>query len=523
MERAIHFLAFLSLLFYVILLLKDELHMMQLNSYFNERYSKWLKENIRTRYDKVKILVLASIVVMYFYPHLITASIILAASLLGSILQLRKKSKKKLDFTQRATRLFCVEILLVLIAVAIVYFVISPTYVPAVLFFAIGFSFLIIILANIAIKPVELMINRWYVNDAKKKIDSHHNLLKIGITGSYGKTSVKHFLHAILSEKYNTLMTPGSYNTTLGVVRTIREFLQPMHEVFIIEMGAKKLGDIKEICDIAHPRYGILTAIGPQHLETFGSLENVRKTKFELIQSLPGDGLGFVNGDDLNINNLPGPANAKVLSFCVNGMGDYKAANIVYKDLGMHFDVYKGDAKMLSLQTRLLGEHNVSNLLACCAVALELGVETYLIEKAVKQIEAVNHRLEVSRMANGVTIIDDAFNSNPVGSKKAVEALKRFEGNKKIIITPGMIELGEKEYELNFEFGKTIALNCDIVCLVGVHRTKAIQDGLKSSDFPADKLYVCKNLQEANDKVKSIMQAGDVVLYENDLPDTFNE
>jgi UDP-N-acetylmuramoyl-tripeptide--D-alanyl-D-alanine ligase len=288
-------------------------------------------------------------------------------------------------------------------------------------------------------------------------------------------------------------------------------------------MGAKKIGDIQEICDIAHPRYGIITAIGPQHLETFGSIDNVRKGKFELIASLPGDGIGFINGTDLDPNNLPAPAQAKIITFSATGNTQYKGANVAYKGLGMHFDVYKGDEKVLSLQTKLLGEHNVSNLVAACAVGLELGVETYLIEKAVKQIEAVNHRLEVSRLANGVTIIDDAFNSNPVGSRMAVEALRRFEGNQKIIITPGMIELGAKEYELNFEFGIHIAKNCDLVFLVGASRTKPIQEGLKSVNFPDDKLYVCKNLQEANDKVKTLMKAGDVVLYENDLPDTFNE
>lgn len=523
MHLAIHLLSFLSLFFYLALLLKEELHMMQLNSYFNERYSKWLKENLRTRYDKVKILVLASIVAFYFYIHIITAVIIFAASVLGIVMQLRKKAKKKLDFTPRATRLFVVELLLVILALAVVYFVVGARYFPGLLFGAIAFSFVIIIVANVLIKPVEQAINRSYINDAKKIIASRADLIKIGITGSFGKTSVKHFLHGILSEKYNTLMTPGSYNTTLGVVRTIREYLKPAHELFIIEMGAKKVGDIKEICDIVHPRYGIITAIGPQHLETFGSLDNVRKGKFELIVSLPADGIGFINGDDLDVNNLPAPVSAALVTFSTGGNTQYKAANIAYKGLGMHFDVYKGDTKLLSLQTRLLGEHNVSNLVACCAVALELKVEAYLIEKAVKQIEAVNHRLEVSRLANGVTIIDDAFNSNPVGSRKAVEALNRFEGNQKIIITPGMIELGEKEYDLNFEFGQHIARNCDLVFLVGAARTKPIQEGLRSVNFPEEKLYVCKNLQEANDKVKTIMQAGDVVLYENDLPDTFNE
>ena len=138
-------------------------------------------------------------------------------------------------------------------------------------------------------------MNRWYINDAKKIIKNCPDLLVIGITGSFGKTSVKYFLDELLSVKYNVLKTPGNFNTTLGVVKTIRSSLRATHDIFLCEMGAKNIGDIKEICDIVHPKMGIITSVGEMHLESFKSIENVRKTKFELADSLPENGKIFLN------------------------------------------------------------------------------------------------------------------------------------------------------------------------------------------------------------------------------------
>ncbi len=131
------------------------------------------------------------------------------------------------------------------------------------------------------------------MNDARRIVQSMRNLLVIGITGSYGKTSVKHFLHTVLAQQFNVLMTPESFNTPMGVTRTVRSSLSPTHDIFIAEMGAKQTGDIKELCDLAQPKMGIITSIGPQHLETFKTLENVQATKFELVESLPADGTAF--------------------------------------------------------------------------------------------------------------------------------------------------------------------------------------------------------------------------------------
>jgi UDP-N-acetylmuramoyl-tripeptide--D-alanyl-D-alanine ligase len=519
-----------------IVLLKEELHRMQLNSYFNSRYLKWLKDNLITNFRGHALILIIALILLIFGRTLNFDSaplykglayfifgIAIGVSILLSIRVLRRKAKKKLDFTKRAVRLFVTAIILLAIVNGLILWLFGLRCAIISLLFSEALVAVLIIVANIVIKPVELAINQWFINDAKKKIDSFQNLIKIGITGSYGKTSVKHFVHAILSEKYNALMTPGSFNTTLGVVRTIREFLLPVHEVFVVEMGAKHIGDVKEICDIVKPRYGILTAIGPQHLESFGSLENIIKAKLEVITGLPDDGIGFVNVDNISTAEIPTDVKARIVTFAVANQADYMAENVVYRGRGMTFDIIYRGGKILSVETGLLGAHNVSNLLAACAVALELGVEKYRIEKAIRGIEAVQHRLEVKKTPGGITIIDDAFNSNPVGSKMALEALNRFEGKRKFVITPGMIELGAKEYELNREFGRSIAKNCDFAVLVGKNRTLPIQEGIREAGFPEENLFVCRDLNEANECVKARIQPGDVVLYENDLPDTFNE
>ena len=350
------------------------------------------------------------------------------------------------------------------------------------------------------------------------------DLKVVGITGSYGKTSTKHYLHRILSEHFSTTMTPGSFNTTLGVVRTVREHLRPYDEVFIVEMGAKQPGDIKEITDLVHPQMGIITAVGEQHLETFGSIENVQKTKFELVDALPADGFAAINNDfpyiaSRKVDNVP------VARYAVTngGKADFRATDVKYTPSGTTFKVIgPGLENPLELSTKLLGECNVSDLLGAVVIALKLGVPAEKIRYAVEQIDQVEHRLSVKRVPGGLTIIDDAFNSNPAGSKMAVEVLGMMkEQGKRIIITPGMIELGARQEDANREFGRNIAHNADVVIVVGLYNRVPILEGLADGKMPEEKVYACDTFAQAQEILHKIARAGDVVLYENDLPDTF--
>ena len=320
-------------------------------------------------------------------------------------------------------------------------------------------------------------------------------------------------------------MTPGNFNTTLGVIRTVREHLKPHHQVFIVEMGAKQTGDIKEICDLVHPTIGIVTAVGEMHLETFHSVENVRRTKFELIDALPEDGLAVVNMDSEHIAAKPIDHHARLIGYGVkHHEADYRAVDIRYTPAETTFDInFRGDLRE-GYTTHLAGRGNILNLLAAVAVADHLKVSEAQQKRAMRQIEQIEHRLTVKRTAGGVTIIDDAYNSNPTGAKMALEVLHHFTrpaGARRIVVTPGFVELGVRQAELNRELGRDIAAACDIAIVVNRTNREAIAAGLKDAEFPAEQTILADSFAEASATLAQQLRAGDVVLYENDLPDSF--
>ena len=392
------------------------------------------------------------------------------------------------------------------------------------------FSFLIMtlpvnmIIANWFVSPTETWINNRYIKKARNKLNKkeYKDLIKIGITGSYGKTSTKFILKTILSEKYNVLATPGSYNTTMGNVKIIREDLKPEHQVFISEMGARKRFDIQEICQFVNPQIGLITSIGPQHLETFKKIENVAKTKGELLNGVIADGAVFLPKDNSYCFELYKKDNHEKFLYSNKKDGsDVYAKDIKVSKEGSTFKVVtkKGE---FECKTKLLGEHNVQNIIGCVAIAEYLGMTNEEIQKGIEKIEPVEHRLQLIPSQNGTTVIDDAFNSNPVGSKMALDVIKQFDG-RKIIITPGMVELGEEEYNLNKEFGVQMAEVVDFAILVGAKRSKPIVEGLKSKKFDDMNIYIVNNLNEATQQLAKLTKAGDVILFENDLPDNYNE
>jgi UDP-N-acetylmuramoyl-tripeptide--D-alanyl-D-alanine ligase len=307
----------------------------------------------------------------------------------------------------------------------------------------------------------------------------------------------------------------------MGVVKTIRESLKSTHEIFVCEMGARHVGDIKEICDIVHPHHGIITSIGPQHLETFFNMDNIKNTKFELADALPEGGMLFLNGDNEYIREKA--AGYKDITFystddsCADG---YKASDIRVSQMGTEFTVTAPDGSSESFRMKLIGAHNVINVVGAIAVANKLGVKLSELKIPVRRLQSVEHRMQL-REHGLVTIIDDAYNSNPVGSKAAVETLKLFDGIR-ILVTPGMVELGDKEEEYNYKFGTYAAECCDHILLVGKKRTKPIFDGVLSKGFPADRLKAFDKLEEALAYAYEIKGQGHkYILLENDLPDNY--
>lgn len=492
-------------------------HYFQLESYQFFGYSKTVK-----RQWKKTIL-----------PNLIAAAFVaLAGILLGKwgaalfgcgigfgirYLAVKQPEKKKFVVTARVKRLYAIHGAILLL------FCLLVSRFTAQIGFSIAFVLLPVIVAVSALIawPVERFIFRLYFRDAQKMLLANPKLIRIGITGSYGKTSVKFILNTILSQKYNVLCTPSSFNTPMGVTRIVRERLEASHQVFIGEMGARHVGEIKELCNLVHPSIGILTAVGPQHLDTFRTIDRIKKTKYELIEALPKDGFAVFSNDGAIVKEL---YDQTTLDKAICGKpGDHVWADqIALSPEGSSFMLHLGDEEPFRCQTVLLGEHNIQNILLCCAVARHLGLTPQQIARGIQQLKPVEHRLQLLRSAGGITVIDDAFNTNPRSSKIALDVLQAFPG-RRIIVTPGMVELGEKEDQYNRAFGESMAQSADLVFLVGKKHTAPIQEGLLSQGFAPENIYVTASLDEAIRLLNPMMKSGDVILYENDLPDHYSE
>ena len=306
MERFLLNFTLVLILVYFYKITRNGLHILQLENYYVDRYVVWMKRYIKTVVN-IKVIILLLIPIICFCinnPVLNYIGFIVEILVLAYLIMSIKKKKEKKAFvvTARIKRVYTTYLVLFGIA-AICANIFNYKIVLSIINICAMFAYVFVYIVSIINKPIEKSIRRGFCKKAKKKLQDIPGLKVVGITGSYGKTSTKYIINTILSQKYNTLMTPESYNTTMGVVRTINEKLTSMHQLFICEMGAKYVGDIKEITDIVNPTYGVLTAIGPQHLDTFKSLDNVRKTKLELVDSLPEDGIAFVNWEDENIRN----------------------------------------------------------------------------------------------------------------------------------------------------------------------------------------------------------------------------
>lgn len=512
---------------------KRSLHMLQQNLYNeNNRYLKWVKKNIKSvilSFDFISmiLLIIACLVddelVIFFQ---IAAVIFYVLEIIHVLINRKTEQvKKPLVITARVKRLIIT--LSILFFIPLIISVVCNKYFNLMLMITsimTYFSYFIVWIAKVINRPIERMVYLKFYYQAQRKLKSMSNLKVIGITGSYGKTSSKNILNDILNVKYVTKPTPKNLNTEYGLMITINNHLEKFDEIFIAEMGAYKRGEINTLCKMVHPKYGILTRVGLQHLETFGSPENIQKTKFELIESLPSDGIGVLNGDD------PKQLSYEIKSQCKkvwigieNSDVDIRAMDIECSNKGSKFNVYFKDLnEKYPFETSLLGNNNVYNILAGIALGKEFGMSVSDLQRGVRKVKPVEHRLEIKDLG-GMYMIDDAYNSNPVGAKMATEVLGMMPG-KKVVVTPGMIELGDNQDEYNKEFGKQIAQVADEVILIGEMTTKPIYNGLIEAGYSKDKIHILNDVVESYPLVRSMKDSRDIyALYENDLPDTFNE
>ena len=518
MDIAVFILSGLIFGGFLALNVRKSLHMFQLNSYKPATHALWLRRNPHTLVPGL-VLAVAAVIAGLLQNPLVGALLVAAVNSLGGLFVKPGKAKKPLVYTQRVWRMIGTMALLTAVAVACAAVWNIWFWVMAVLG---AVSPLLVLVANFLNKPVEKAINRWFVNDAKRILKSCPDLTVIGVTGSYGKTSVKFILKTLLEAKYNVLATPESYNTPMGVVITIRNQLRATHEVFVCEMGARHVGDIKEICDIVHPNHGIITSVGPQHLETFFTLDNVKKTKFELADALPQDGTVFLNGEDENIASYRDHVKNRAVSYGLSQACDYYATDISASSRGTTFTVHTPKGERETLTAAHIGRHNVINIMGAVAICCELGISLAALKPQVRRLESVPHRLQLLPKGNGVTVIDDAYNANPAGTRAAIDALALFDGFK-VLVTPGMVELGDRQAELNKAFGAYAAPVCDYVVLVGKKQTAPIYEGLLEAGYPRDRIYVAEALGDAITRAYGVNAGGreKIILLENDLPDNF--
>lgn len=515
------------------------LHIFQLEGYKPPGFRKWLRQRAGSVLFRlshtlgISALLLAVVGYSFWSPFWTTALVLptWTVAFASSRLYRSAKQKKPLAYTARLKRLLATTTMLALLPLAIgIVWGFQRGDLTGYLGFLGGFFLadlwcpLWVLLAAWLMKPVEKNIQNGFKRQARTHLKRRPDLHSIAITGSYGKTSVKFIIAEILKQRYNTLATPGSYNTPMGICIVVNNKLKAEHQMLVLEMGIRHPGDMHELCEIAQPDTAVVTSIGVAHLETMGSKENIAQEKGTMLDYIKTGGIAVLNADDPFVLGMRDRAPGKVWLVSVEGHpeADIVASGIQYGRSGASFFVRDDTGHEQRFQTKLLGKHNVLNILLGIAVGRSQGMRLRQIAHAVKRIEPVEHRLQL-RQQGAITVIDDAFNSNPVGSKNAVEILGQFTDGKRVIVTPGMIELGERQYEENRLFGKHIAQHVDLAVLIGDTQTKPIQDGLAAQSFPPQQTKVFNSLFDAQDFLKSYLSAGDVVLYENDLPDQFNE
>lgn len=427
------------------------------------------------------------------------------------------EGKKPLVWTNKVKLLLCYSLLLSVLTTVALYRLMGITGLLATLTINTQ-PWIFLCLATLLNKPREIINRRYTRYKIKKKIAAlkKSGLKIIGITGSYGKTSTKEFLYQILSKKYKVLRTPESYNTLFGIQKVVDYELYPGYDFFIVEMGAYCRGEIKELCDTVLPDYGILTGINEQHLERFGNIENTIKAKFELIESLPEEKNALINIDSLNIkeNYIKFTKHPRFYGFSAN---DFTVTDVKCNEIGSTFNLVF-DGNILAAHTLLVGSTNISNSLAAASLAYLLGMKPAEIARALSNLKPNEHRLELKKLKNNNILIDDAYSSNITGFEEAIKLLSTYKGRTRILVTPGIIELGDISEQIHKNLGTKADSVTDYIYLVGVgSRTKSFSKGVNNQS----KIEYLSTIKELFQKIESNEITNSVILLENDLPDNY--
>lgn len=500
------------------------LHAFQQEEYDSPRFIGWIFMH-RVFDRKVSAILLITAIASFFaqdYTFIINLLVFCAFAVIGyTEKDPRKDSKKKLAMTNRAKRIYFIALGIGLIPSLFVFF----TSMPLIWILLVQFIPLLLVIANTLLQPMESATQKKFWNEAHGKLLDLSPTV-IGITGSFGKTSVKHILGHILSSYAPTLITPGSVNTPMGITRIIREELNETHRYFIAEMGAYGRGSIDRLCRLAPPNIGVVTAIGHAHYERFKTLEAVAETKYELAQSvIKREGKAIVQEKTLRFPYTRDMKNANDTSFIVCGSEEnndlyIKQSEQTLNGLKISLQWQNEDYE---IEVPLFGLHHADNAALAFATACSLGIPTEIVINALKTTPQIPHRLEVKKIAKGI-LIDDAYNSNPLGFRSALDILYLLGQKKKtrtILITPGMVELGAQHDDVHEKIGLAAAQSCDIAIVIQPDRIRTFVSAFEKERRENQKLYEVQTFAQAQEWLDDNMQDGDIVLIENDLPDIF--
>ena len=390
-------------------------------------------------------------------------------------------------------------------------------------------SEILLVAANVVTKPAESRIRRHYLALASERIKMLDPVV-VAVVGSFGKTSTKHILAELLQPHVNTLPTRKSFNTLMGVTRVINEDLLPENRIFIVEMDAYAPGEIAAISDLVHPKVAIITAIGPQHMERFGTVDRIAGALYEVAAALPADGtLILYTGDESGAALAQRARNDQrhLIRYAPANDGDNVDADVIASSIRVdaHGSTFRWRWEALGLDRQvtipLLGRHQVANVSAALAAVHVLGYSVDDAITAAATLEQVEHRLQLMATAGPLTVIDDSYNANPVGVHNGLEVLAAMPGEHKFLITPGLVELGSVEDEENRRYGAHAARVCDHVIVMSAKTSAALCAGLREGGMSEDRIHVVETLDEATRLLQTLSRPGDVVLFANDLPDTY--
>ena len=519
-----------AILFYLYLWQLKEYHIGRFLDHFRTEKGKRL---IFNSLNLLKILLISGFFIFPFYfPFILVALYTLEVA--KALTDFFQKRLKKPVLTKKTVFLILAALLLEILFIFANWFRLTPSFALWLLIFDI-FTLAIASGITLIFQPLVVLGRNQIIKKAKKKRDDFKNLLVIGITGSYGKTSTKEFLATILSEKFKVLKTAKHQNSEVGVSLCILNDLKPEHEIFIVEMGAYNKGGIKLLCDIIKPKIGVITGINEQHMATFGSLENIIKAKYELIESLPRsesessllrglpeNGLAIFNGDNDYCYELykktKKPKKVYSLQSTISNLPvDLYTSSIAVNREFLSFKVIDKNGESAIFKANLLGEQNISNILASAVCAKELGMTLEEITKACQKIESWQGGVELKKGINGLNIIDATYSANPDGVISHIDYLKIWPG-KKVIIMPCLIELGKVSKRIHKEIGKKIGEVCDLSIITTREHFQEIGEGATEKGLKGENILFTENPKEIFEKIKNSFQAGDVALLESRVP-----